>query len=389
MRLASIRFALHGLVARLARDTAGNTLMIVAAALLPLAAMIGSGVDIGRAYLSETRLQQACDAGVLAARKRLGTEAAVSGTIPDDAQLAGERFFNVNFGPGDYGTRQRTFVLSLEDDYAITGKASVEVPTTLMAIFGFADMPVKVQCQAQLNMANTDVMMVLDVTGSMAETNPGDSMSKIDALKATVRSFYAQLSAAAPSNSTVQLASTQAVAPVTSAAASPSPSASSSPSVAASTVAPSASSATTPQCLSTDLNATSVAKAGSSGTSATLVVALKNTSGHPCITEGYPGLEFAPANGTPLQPVIETRVSAGLKRQLTVAANATVSTLVTYQTTASGATPGADCYTPSVYVLIIPPNQQDQLMATITGGPITVCANGAVSLTPLVPGSSG
>ena len=40
-------------------------------------------------------------------------------------------------------------------------------------------------------------------------------------------------------------------------------------------------------------------------------------------------------------------------------------------------------------MLIIPPNQQDQLMATITGGPITVCANGAVSLTPLVPGSSG
>ena len=39
----------HGFIARLARDTAGNTLMIVAAALLPLAAMIGSGIDIGRA----------------------------------------------------------------------------------------------------------------------------------------------------------------------------------------------------------------------------------------------------------------------------------------------------------------------------------------------------
>lgn len=200
MRFASIRSALHGLVARIARDNAGNTLMIVAAALLPLAAMIGSGVDIGRAYLSETRLQQACDAGVLAARKRLGTEAAVSGTIPEDAQLAGERFFNVNFGPGDYGTRDRTFALSLEEDFAITGKASVEVPTTLMAIFGFGDMPVQVECQAQLNMANTDVMMVLDVTGSMAETNPGDSTSKIEALKSTVRNFYAQLSAAAPSN---------------------------------------------------------------------------------------------------------------------------------------------------------------------------------------------
>ena len=42
-------------------------------------------------------------------------------------------------------------------------------------------------------------MMVLDVTGSMAETNPGDSTSKIEALKSTVRGFYAQLSAAAPS----------------------------------------------------------------------------------------------------------------------------------------------------------------------------------------------
>ena len=188
-----------GLVARLARDTAGNTLMIVAAALLPLAAMIGSGVDIGRAYLSETRLQQACDSGVLAARKRLGTEAAVSGRIPNDAELAGERFFNLNFGEGDYGSRDRTFAMSLDEDYAISGHATVAVPTTLMAIFGFGDIPIQVDCQAQLNMANTDVMMVLDVTGSMAQTNPGDSISKIEALKETVRGFYAQLTAAAPS----------------------------------------------------------------------------------------------------------------------------------------------------------------------------------------------
>ena len=200
MRFASIRLVRPGLLARLARDTAGNTLMLVAAALLPLAAIVGSGIDIGRAYLSQTRLQQACDAGVLAARKRLGTEAAVDGQIPDDAGLAGERFFNLNFGNGDYGSKDRTFAMTLGDDFAISGKATVSVPTTLMAIFGFAAIPVKVDCQAQLNMANTDVMMVLDVTGSMAQTNPGDSVSKIDALKSTVRNFYDQLSAAAPSS---------------------------------------------------------------------------------------------------------------------------------------------------------------------------------------------
>ena len=199
LRLASDRTCLSGLLARLARDTAGNTLMLVAAALLPLIAILGSGIDIGRAYLSESRLQQDCDSGVLAARKRLGTEAKVSGEIPDDAALAGERFFNLNFSDGDYGTTHRTFAMTLEPDYSVSGNATVAVPTTLMALFGFGSMPVKVTCTAQLNMANTDVMMVLDVTGSMAQTNPGDTMSKIAALKQTVKNFYTQLTAAAPS----------------------------------------------------------------------------------------------------------------------------------------------------------------------------------------------
>src|SRR5688572_28786426 len=90
----------NGLLARVLRDCAGNTLMLVAASLLPLMAMVGGGVDMSRGYLSQSRLQQACDAGVLAARKRIGTEAAVTGRIPDDAALVGQRFFNLNFGEG-------------------------------------------------------------------------------------------------------------------------------------------------------------------------------------------------------------------------------------------------------------------------------------------------
>lgn len=187
-----------GFLARLARDRAGNALAIATAALFPLLAMVGGGIDIGRGYLSESRLQQACDAAVLAARKRLGTEAAITGEIPQDAAEAGERFFNVNFNDGAYGTADRTFLMTLEDDYSVSGRATVEVPTTLMAIFGEDAIPVSVECQAQLNMANTDVMMVLDVTGSMAQTNPGDTAPKIDELKDTVRNFYAQLVASAP-----------------------------------------------------------------------------------------------------------------------------------------------------------------------------------------------
>ena len=184
-----------GLLARLVRDRAGNTLAMAAAALLPLIGLIGGGVDIGRGYLSQSRLQQACDSGVLAARKRLGTEVAVSGEIPDEAVISGERFFNLNFRNGSYGTEDRTFEMTLEDDFSITGQATVDVPTTLMAIFGFDEMPVEVTCQAQLNMSNMDVMMVLDTTGSMAATNPGDTQAKIGVLRDVVKSFYAQLEA--------------------------------------------------------------------------------------------------------------------------------------------------------------------------------------------------
>src|SRR6478735_3769933 len=185
------------LLGRLLRDRAGNTLMLVAAALFPLLAMIGGGVDMSRGYLSQSRLQQACDAGVLAARKRLGTEAAVTGQIPELAAIVGQRFFDLNFADGAYGTVDRTFQMTLESDYSISGKATVSVPTTLMQIFGHQAMAVEVECQAQLDMANTDVMMVLDTTGSMAQINPGDTVPRIQALKTTVAEFYDQLNAAA------------------------------------------------------------------------------------------------------------------------------------------------------------------------------------------------
>jgi Flp pilus assembly protein TadG len=193
-----------GLLRRLLRDRAGNTLAIIAASIAPILAMVGGGVDMGRSYLSQSRLQQACDAGVLAARKRLGSEAAVTGEIPADVGEVGQRFFNINFRDGAYGTEDRTFAMTLEDDYAISGEAHVDVPTSIMRIFGFDQVPIKVTCQAQINFANTDVMMVLDVTGSMATTNPGDSMNRIDTLKATVLSFYQQLAASAKAGTRIR-----------------------------------------------------------------------------------------------------------------------------------------------------------------------------------------
>ncbi|MCP5396722.1 MAG: Tad domain-containing protein [Sphingomonadaceae bacterium] len=204
-------------LSRLLRDKAGNTLAMIAAAILPVMALMGGGLDMGRAYLAQSRLQQACDAGVLAARKRLGTNdigSSTSSTTEESATMAmarasmdtsslssqvneiGQRFFNINFRDGSYGTTNRNFVMTLEDDYSLHGDAEVDVPTTIMGLFGFDTVEVKVDCMAQTNMQNTDVMMVLDVTSSMNYRNPDDTISRLDALRSTIRKFYTDLETA-------------------------------------------------------------------------------------------------------------------------------------------------------------------------------------------------
>ena len=192
--------AAKGLISRLRSNTAGNTLMLVAGAIIPLTAMIGSGVDMGRAYLVKSRLQQACDAGVLAGRKYM------SGTTFDStADSRARAFFSNNFPTGSFGTTNISFNPSRTNDGQVTATASARVPMAVMQIFGNTQIDLSVQCDARLEVANTDVMLVLDVTGSMADC-PDDSAcnsgpgSKIVGLRNAVLSFYDTVSAATSAN---------------------------------------------------------------------------------------------------------------------------------------------------------------------------------------------
>ncbi|QZH74705.1 MAG: VWA domain-containing protein [Erythrobacter sp.] len=180
-------------MSRLARDTSGNVLAMIAASLFPLLALLGGGIDMGRGYLAQSRLQQACDAGTLAARKRLGSSVAVDGVVPNDVVETGQRFFNLNFQDGAYGTENRSFEMALEENYSISGTARVDVPTTLMAVFGFDEVEVSVDCASILNFSDLDIMMVVDTTGSMRHTNPGDTLNRLDSVKQVIRDFYTQI----------------------------------------------------------------------------------------------------------------------------------------------------------------------------------------------------
>ncbi len=174
---------------RLLASKRGNVLPILAASILPMAAMIGGAVDMSRAYMVKSRLQHACDAGVLAGRRAM---AAASYT--DAAKAQARDFFDVNYQPGYNDTTDVTFsTTNVSGTSQVTGTASAVMPTTIMGMFGKETIDIDVKCQAELNLTNTDTTFVLDVTGSMLDTIPdgsGGSIVKITALRNSVMSFY-------------------------------------------------------------------------------------------------------------------------------------------------------------------------------------------------------
>lgn len=172
----------------LARDTRGNTLAIIAASIIPLAGMVGGGVDISRMYIVKTRLQHACDAGALAGRKQMG-----GGTWAfnsNAAQGAANRFFDANIQASPYGATTVTRAFT-ESAGKVSGTASATVPMTIMRVFGKITETLNVTCDAEMRLPNTDVMFVLDTTGSMDDKAVStDSQTKIQALKSAVKCFY-------------------------------------------------------------------------------------------------------------------------------------------------------------------------------------------------------
>lgn len=138
----------------------------MAAMLVPMAGLAGSAVDTARLYLVKVRLQQACDAGVLAGRKAMISSP--NNLYDSNAQAQAASFFTNNFTSGWMTTNNVSFSASPTSDNQLAGTASATVPMALMGMFGIAPSALTVNCTARYDTADTDVMFVLDNTGSMA-----------------------------------------------------------------------------------------------------------------------------------------------------------------------------------------------------------------------------
>lgn len=182
-------------LSRLRRDQKGNALAMVAASVIPLVGAIGGGVDLTRAYMAEARLAQACDAAALAGRKVMTKDDTDSGGSVIDNSIADQeiqKFLDYNFPEGKFDTGEITRTAQVDEDGELTITLATTISTQLLRIAGIQSMDINAECSARRSGVNVDVVLVVDVTGSMAwdvDKNSGSDNERMIALQGASKGF--------------------------------------------------------------------------------------------------------------------------------------------------------------------------------------------------------
>ncbi|MEM9682765.1 MAG: pilus assembly protein TadG-related protein [Pseudomonadota bacterium] len=158
------------------RDRRGGVATFLAATVIPLVAFVGLAVDTGRGYLMKTRLNYALDAAALAGGRVMFDAAARDAAV--------DKFFNANFPTGYMGATITGPIATINTiDQTLKLDATANMDTSLMTVLGVDDMNVAASTEVQRQIKGMELALVLDITGSMRNTAPGSSQSKLLDLK--------------------------------------------------------------------------------------------------------------------------------------------------------------------------------------------------------------
>lgn len=164
---------------RMAVDPSGSVMPIGVIGLVLILLMGGAAVDFSRAYMAQSRLQAACDAGALAGRRSVSSQG-----FDSAANQTAQDYFSANFNKdADQVSSFEASFSSSDSGNTVEGVASGEVKTLVLKYTTIDDIAISTECTATMSVGNSDVTMVLDTTGSMAGT-------RIAALKTAMKNFY-------------------------------------------------------------------------------------------------------------------------------------------------------------------------------------------------------
>jgi Flp pilus assembly protein TadG len=164
--------ALARLQARFWCDRRGGIAIFTAAAMIPLIGALGLATDVARSFLVKSRLQDAVDAAALAGGK-------VIASASRDTDI--NAYFRANFPSGYMAAENPSAagtdpVPVITDNHTgstaattVTVTANAKIPTTFMRVLGFQDITVSALATATHQVAALDVVLAMDISGSMGQ----------------------------------------------------------------------------------------------------------------------------------------------------------------------------------------------------------------------------
>lgn len=159
---------------RLWRDERGSALPFIGLGAMMLVAATGSAIDMGRVQIVQSRMQNALDAAGLAV-----------GSVISTANIGTEtgKYFYANFPQGYMGSTVTSLTATPNGDNSLINlNAAAKVDMTFMKVLGINYVNVTAFTQITRQSKGMELVMVIDNTGSMADS-AGGSVSKINAAK--------------------------------------------------------------------------------------------------------------------------------------------------------------------------------------------------------------
>lgn len=141
------------------RDERGSVAIWVGLALITFIGCAGMAVDTARGYMVKARLSQALDAAALAGAKSL-----LSDTRDADIQM----LFDANFDADAFSAEVVGPTINADTTKnTVKVSAAATIDTTLMSVLGFSTMTVAAEATAIRAINGLDVVMSIDISGSM------------------------------------------------------------------------------------------------------------------------------------------------------------------------------------------------------------------------------
>jgi Flp pilus assembly protein TadG len=180
---------------RFAGADEGNTLVTFALAFIPLVGLLGAAVDYSRANSLQTAMQAAADTTALMVAQSANSETA------QDLQTQVSSYYTALFTRPDATNLVVTASHTSTNGSTVVVNATATYNTSFMGVMGFKSLPLAASSTASYGNMRLRVALVLDNTGSMAQSGKLSALK--NALNQSNTGLLATLKAAAVNNGDV------------------------------------------------------------------------------------------------------------------------------------------------------------------------------------------